>query len=44
MNTIDQMYSVGLTKSLFVHYFFIENFKKSNLEEINYKSIYNIKY
>jgi hypothetical protein len=42
-NPLEQIYVVGLTKYLFVHYYFVENFKKSNLEVINYKNPCNIK-
>jgi hypothetical protein len=42
-NPLEQIYAVGLTKSLFVHYCSIENSKKSNLEIINYKISCNIK-
>jgi hypothetical protein len=33
------IYAIGLTKSIFVHYFLVENLKNSNLEVINYKII-----
>jgi hypothetical protein len=40
---LEQIYTVGLTKYLCVHYCLVENSKKSNLEEFNYKNLYNIK-
>jgi hypothetical protein len=40
---LEQIYSTCLTKSLFVHYCLVENFKKSNLEVFNYKNQYKIK-
>jgi hypothetical protein len=43
MNTFEQIYAMGLTKSLWVHYCSVENYKNSNLEEINYKNLYKIK-
>jgi hypothetical protein len=41
---MEQIYAVGLTKYLFVHYCLVENSKNSNLEESNYKNLYKIKY
>jgi hypothetical protein len=35
-NTLEYIYALGLTKSLFVHYFLVENSKNSNLEVFNY--------
>jgi hypothetical protein len=40
---LEQISTVGLTKSIFVHYCLVENSKKSNLEVINYKNPCNIK-
>jgi hypothetical protein len=38
-NPLEMIYAIGLTKSIFVHYFLVENLKNSNLEVINYKII-----
>jgi hypothetical protein len=42
-NPLELISTVDLTKSVFVHYCLVENFKNSNLEENNYKNPLNIK-
>jgi hypothetical protein len=37
-NSLEHIYTMDLTKSLFVHYCLVENSKKSNIEVINYKN------
>jgi hypothetical protein len=39
----EQMSTVGLTKSVFVHYSLVKNSKKSNLKVFNYKNEYQVK-
>jgi hypothetical protein len=41
-NPIEQIYAVGLTNSLFVHYSLVDISYKSNLKAFNYKNLYKI--
>jgi hypothetical protein len=43
MNSLEQLYTVALIQSIVVQYCYMENSKKSNLEEINYKNLCKIK-
>jgi hypothetical protein len=39
MNPLELIYALGLTKSMFMHYCLVDNFKKLNLEEFIYKTL-----
>jgi hypothetical protein len=38
LNPLKRIYAIGLTKSAFVHYYIVENYKNSNLGVFNYKN------
>jgi hypothetical protein len=39
MNPPEEIYALGMTKSLFMHYCLVDKSKKSNFEEIIYKNL-----
>jgi hypothetical protein len=41
-NTLEYLFVVGLTKSLFMHYFLEDKSKKSNIVEINYQKCMHV--
>jgi hypothetical protein len=44
LNPLEYIYAIDLTKSIFVHHYLITNPNYPNLEVINLKHIYKIKY
>jgi hypothetical protein len=40
MNTLEQLYTVGLTKLSFVQYFLVQNYKNSNKRIFVYKYLH----